>query len=203
MNDDDDDFFGDEQSVNHDYILEQRSTDRLLGEITAGGFRDGHQKFMEDEKHLQLGFDLAYRVMCKTAFFIGRIRSFSIYSNHAKGDSAFLARLNQKLESIEKYSFELYLNWSNDCNSNGNIEPDFEFLVKCVAELEDKLASYANLCLNSSDFMTDSFLEGLSLSSEMTNKRNAYETSDDIKEIIEEEKVTAINKLINNFKLDF
>ncbi len=203
MNDDDDFFGGGSQSVNQDYIVEQRSTDRLLADITAGGFRDGRQKFMEDEKHLQLGFDLAYRLMCKTAFIVGKIKSFSIYSNVAKGNTAFLARLNQKLETIEKYTFELFLNWSASSKSSDNVEPSFECLIQCLAELENKLGAYASVCLNSGDFMADRFLEGLNLSSEMITNQIMYENSGEIKEVVEEEKLTGINKLINDLKFDF
>ena len=52
--DNEDDFFCDNYSKNHEITLEQRSTERIKSELKVSGYRDGIQKHMENEAHLQL-----------------------------------------------------------------------------------------------------------------------------------------------------
>ena len=47
---DDDDFFGNDDTNNKfELLIEQRTTERLKKEMKTTGFRDGHQKEMENE----------------------------------------------------------------------------------------------------------------------------------------------------------
>ncbi len=116
-----DDFFCEEVNSNSDeIILEQRSTERLKSQIKATGYRDGIQKFMENETHLQLGFDLAYSFFARIGFFVGQFRSLGTYLDSCKKDSVFLTQLYDKLEKIENNNYELFLIWSDERKLNAN-----------------------------------------------------------------------------------
>lgn len=48
--------------------IEKRTTNRELDEIKKGGYRDGRQKYAEDETLMQKGFDAGYKEFVKSAF---------------------------------------------------------------------------------------------------------------------------------------
>lgn len=198
-----DDFFGDDTS-NNDYAVDQKSTERLLSEIRASGFRDSFQEHMEDEQHLQLGFDMAYPLICRIAFISGKIRSFGIYSNLMKGNSALLAHLNAKLEAIEKYSFHLYLDWSIVSSSSEKCVPAAGEFTVVLNELELRLTRFYEACLklDENDLKVE-FFDELSLNSEMLGRLSAYENNDAALEKIEEKKVAGLNSLVNDLNLAF
>ena len=114
---DDDDFFGNDDTNNKfELLIEQRTTERLKKEMKTTGFRDGHQKEMENEYCLQFGFDLAYKLFSKLAFLIGQIRSLTVY-----------------LDEIEKKTnYEIFLYWKEDKLNSDN-------LVNYLNSLESKL----------------------------------------------------------------
>ena len=125
----DDDFYGDSHEASA-FVIEQRSTERLLDEIHSSGYRDAHQKFMEDEKQLQIGFDAAYVLFCRIGFLTGQIKSYAIYLNCFKHDSAFMAKLTDKLDKLARFNFENYFEWDED------MRPNLNNLKRLVASLE-------------------------------------------------------------------
>ena len=131
---DDDDFFGNDDTNNKfELLIEHRTTERLKKEMKTTGFRDGHQKEMENEHCLQFGFDLAYKLFSKLAFLIGQIRSLTVYLDVSKNDSAFLAQVLSKLDEIEKKTnYEIFLYWNEDKLNSDN-------LVNYLNSLESKL----------------------------------------------------------------
>ena len=153
---DEDDFMNDnvnnnltktnESSHKDDYIVEQRATERLLNELTTNGYRDARQKFAEEEKLIQLGFDIGYQQLVKLAFLTGQIRSICSNYPNLKSDSAFLARLNDKLEKIEKLNYEKLINWKVKNNhDHENVEPCLNDLRIVIIDIENKLNQFKNL----------------------------------------------------------
>ena len=106
---DEDDFIDDTTNNHNDFMLEQRSTDRMRDEIKSNGYRDGYQKHFEDEKLMQIGFDIAYARLSEIAFLCGQIKAMAAYSSTFGKDSSFLARLNDKLDKIEQFKFDSLL----------------------------------------------------------------------------------------------
>ena len=135
---DDFDDFGDQQADTNnnsggqgpDYMLDQRSTDRLMQEITSQGYRDAYQSQFEDEKLMQVGFDLAFEQLAPVSFLVGQIRSLAAHSSVLNRDSAFLARLNDKLERIERNNYERWLEWRSDDPLLGLSDQQLESVVR-------------------------------------------------------------------------
>lgn len=120
---------GDDQ----DFRIEQRSTDRHMQEIYSSGYRDAYQECQEDEKLLQAGFDHSYKLFVKIGFLIGQIRSVC---NYVK-DSSSLARVNHRLEIIEKKcAYEKLVKWRED----GEI--DLSDLISKLASIESRLGEF-------------------------------------------------------------
>ena len=202
---DDDDFYG-EPSKDDEYKIEQRSTERLLNDIKISGFRDGHQKLMENEVHLQLGFDLAYRCLARIAGMIGKLKAYSIYSNYTRGNTTFLAVLNQKLDLIEKYNYELFLNWDKNPNQTSEkVEPNAESMIELLPELERKLIVFEQKFFNlsTSDLKAVLNLSELDLTADMICRHKKYMNNDVELEMIEQAKVKGLNKMIDDFSFDF
>ena len=139
----DDDFGDDINDTNNnrenDFMLEQRSTDRMREEIKSNGYRDGYQKHFEDEKLMQIGFDIAYKRLSAIAFLCGQIKSMAAYSSVFGKDSAFLARLNDKLDKIEHFKFDNLLEWQQP-NSPGQVPmPNEQNLIRFLDDYQQKL----------------------------------------------------------------
>lgn len=141
-----DDFFGDEDtSTSHEILLEQRATERLKTEMKSSGYRDGIQKQMENEPHLQLGFDLAYRNFARIGFRLGQLRSLGAYLDGCKSDSTFLSQLYDRLDKIENdKSYESLLVWYGERNLSA------DKLCAYLNSLEQKLVKLNDYFLNSS-----------------------------------------------------
>lgn len=202
---DDDDFYG-EPSTDGDYKIEQRSTERLLNEIKISGFRDGHQKLMEDEVHLQLGFDLAYRCLARIAGMVGKIKAYSIYSNYTRGNTAFLAGLNQKLELIEKYNYGLFLKWDTHSNQTSEkVEPAAESMMELLPELERKLIAFEQKFFNLSTGDSEAALNlsDLDLTADMISRHEKYVNNDAELEKLEQAKLKGLNEMIDDISFDF
>lgn len=203
--DDDDDFYG--ETDNSDYKIEQRSTERLLNDVKASGFRDGHQKLMEDEKHLQLGFDLSYPLMCRVAYLVGTIKSYNNYSQFTKGNTAFMSKLVMRLDLIEKYNYQLYLNWLDLCNYSKDltVQPSSDRLIDILRDIEQKLTKFETdfLNLNTNDLETGLDLSQLGLTSDMVDREQLYLNKDVKSDLLEQEKVQSLNKLVDDIKFDF
>lgn len=202
---DEDEFYGNTESAPRDYIVEQRATERLLIEHRAGGYRDGHQKLMEDESHLQLGFDLAYRLICKVGFLLGQIKSFGIYSTNTKSNTAFLAKLNMHLDKLEKYSYELYLNWDHSGESSETVEPEYHSLSSLLTELHTRINNF-RICflvaIDSQNLDSLNFTD-LEITLEMNKKLQKYVKIDVKQEKIEQEKVQGLNDMVNDIRFNF
>ena len=125
-----------ESDTNLDYKLEQQSTERHLRELNASGFRDGHQKWMDNEALMQLGFDHAYKLFFKLAFLIGKVKSLSLQSSSLKNETLFQAKIVHKLQSIEKCNFSTLIRWKMLITYNtrdvNNVEPNFEEIEKLI-----------------------------------------------------------------------
>lgn len=192
------DDFGDDETNNNnsnkEFLIEQRTTERLLNEINTSGFRDGHQKFMEDEKYLQTGFDSAYRNLARLAFLAGRIRSLCIHSLYFKNDSAFLSKLTHKLEKIEKYNYECLIKW------NG-VEARLDLIEKLVNYFESKLNSLkqliVSLSLNEANSSAKDDLKGSidSVLDSIEFYETSAQTSDEQSEIVDENLYNFITNL--------
>jgi len=200
---DEDDFYG--ESTHSDYKIEQRSTERLLEEIKISGFRDGHQKLMEDEPQMQLGFDLAYRCLCRVAHLVGKIKAYIIYSSFTKGNTAFLAKVNTKLELIEKYNYGLYLEWENVDRTCDKVVPAAESLVEVLLELENKFVNFEQAFFNLStrDLEAALDLSDLDLTVDMKNRHEKYVNNDEKLDQLEQAKVQGLNKMIDDISFDF
>ena len=126
-----------ESDTNLDYKLEQQSTERHLRELNASGFRDGHQKWMENEALMQSGFDHAYKLFFKLAFLIGKVKSLSLQSSCLKNETLFQAKIVHKLQSIEKCNFSTLIRWKMLITYNtrdvNNVEPNLEEIEKLIS----------------------------------------------------------------------
>ena len=200
---DEDDFYGDSEPTSSDYIVEQRATERLLIQHRASGYRDGHQKLMEDEPHLQLGFDIAYRLISKISYLLGQIKSFAIYSKFTKSNTAFLAQLNMHIDKLEKFNYELYLNWDNSKGDN-KVEPEHESLCSLLTELHSRINKFRDnfLTINSQNLDNLNFSD-LETTLGMKKKLAKYVNNDLKQEKLEQEKVQGLNKMVNDIQFDF
>ena len=159
--------FGDESELD----IEQRATERNLSQIRLSGYRDGLHKFSEDETSLQLGFDAAYAALVSLAFVCGQIRA--IGAGSAKANSAFLAKLNHKIDQIEQNSFENLLVWVNTEEFNA------EKLKSAISNLEQRLNTLkTNLQSTTTDLET--ILDGfeLQLTTKTEEEKEDTTTSD-------------------------
>ena len=129
-------------STSGDYLVDQRATDRLMSEIGSNGFRDGYQSQFESEPLMQRGFDAAYTRLAQVSFLVGQIRALAA---HSRADSAFLARLSDKLERIEKNSYELLLDWRPGDESATDV--DETKLLTAASEHQTRLAAFKDLLL--------------------------------------------------------
>ena len=125
-----------------DYLLDQRSTERAMQEITSQGYRDAYQSQFEDEKLMQVGFDIAFKKLAPVSFLVGQIRSLAAHSRILNRDSAFLARLNDKLERIERNSYERLLEWRSDDPVTGLSDQQLETVVQ---EHQNHLTAFKSL----------------------------------------------------------
>ncbi len=136
-----DDFEGDNSL---DFKIEQRATERHLKELNGSGFRDGHQKWMENELITQSGFDHAYKLFYKLGFLTGKIKSVTLQSNAIKNDNALQAKILQKLQAIEKFNFTRLIKWkiliTYNTHDENNLEPNFDELVNAINYYETQLS---------------------------------------------------------------
>ena len=121
-----------------DFIVDQNANNRMLSEINTAGYRDGLQKFMEDETHLQRGFDFGFKILSRLAFLVGHVKSTVAFAHFSKNDSSLLAKINDKLEKIENYNYELMLDWDLTKSNDANVEK----LEKDIRDLEKKLENF-------------------------------------------------------------
>lgn len=184
-----DDFFGDDddfKSNQYEIQLEQRSTERIKNEMKLQGYRDAHQKEMENEVYLQLGFDLGYKLFARISFIIGQIRSLAIYLDVFKNDSAFLAQVLNKLDQIESFSeYDKYLQWNK-------LELNSSSLVLYLGSLEMKLNKFKDHFLNST-FQAD-FKQNIMSALNDFNLELQTEAS------LDEEGVNFVNESFGNIK---
>ena len=181
-----------ESDTNLDFRVEQRATERLLQEINASGFRDGHQKFMENESLMQSGFDHAYKLFFKLAFLVGKVKALSLHSSVFKSDSLFLAKVSHKLESLEKFEFAGLIAWkpliTYNVRDDQNVEAKFDGLEALISNFESQLALLTqcigefNISRSSNDLARVNYvLDNLSVASVDSN---CQQESDELNSII-------------------
>lgn len=188
---DDSDPFGDDGATTTcDYAAEQRTTERMLDDIRSNGFRDGHQKYMENEAYLQIGFDQAYKIFAKLAILTGQVRSLS--SKLISNNSSLLARLNDKLDKIDSYPYETKITW------NHQLQPNFDSVVQLVSDFVLRLSQLKDILFSSSSSFT------LGQATAMENNLNQLQieqshTQDD--DLDNQLMVDSLNNLIDNFAI--
>jgi hypothetical protein len=136
----DDDIFEDDGK---DFLIEQKSTERLMNDIYSNGYRDAFQAHSEDEKLHQKGFDDSYPLFVRLGVLLGQIRSMCSYGPIMRCKvanlSAFLARLNNKLDKIEKeMNYESLIAWKD----NDTLEPDYSRVIESIRGFETKLTDF-------------------------------------------------------------
>ncbi len=140
-----DDDFGETDLFGSDYVVEQRATERHLADLSTNGFRDARQKYSEDERLIQIGFDIGYQQLVKLAFLTGQLRSICANSARLKQSSAFLAMLNHKLDKLEKLHYEKLLNWKVNAIVNNEMEPCLADLSPVIVDLESRLNQFKKI----------------------------------------------------------
>ena len=139
----DDDLYEHDDS-HKDFMVDQRSTERSMQDIYSNGYRDAYQKHSEDEKLLQYGFNCSYKLFVKLGLLIGQIKSICSYSSSVTGKvadwSSFLARVNCKLDRIEKqYNYARLISWNKESKE---LEPDFRRVIETIEKIEIKLREF-------------------------------------------------------------
>jgi hypothetical protein len=140
---DEEDIFENESA---DFLVEQRTTDRLMNDIYSNGYRDAFQSSSEDDKLLQRGFDDAYKLFVRLGALIGEIKSLCSYAplitRRVANSSAFLARLNNKLDKIEKeMTYESLIVWPA-VSAGARLEPGYAKVSQSIGSFEAKLADF-------------------------------------------------------------
>jgi hypothetical protein len=167
-------------------LLDQRATERHLSQIRSSGFRDAHQLFMENEQLMQVGFDQAYESLVKIAFLCGQLKAICSNSARLQKDTAFLAKLNDKLDKIQTYSYETRLAWRVD-EANRSVQIDSSDLKYFLKQNEDKLNSFKHQLIS---------LEGTSSElGEQLNQLEMKNTSDDTNDQEEEAEMAKFQQL--------
>ena len=187
-----DDFESDTHNL--DFKIEQRATERHLKELNASGFRDGHQKWMENEALMQSGFDRAYKLFYKLAFLTGKIKALSLQSNPLKNDNVFQVKISEKLQSIEKFNYSSLIKWklliTYNTHDEHNVEPNFDELENLInyyqtqlSMLNKSILAY-NVSKSSNELANlNSILENFNVMSIQTNEQK--QESDELNTIIE------------------
>jgi hypothetical protein len=210
----DDDFFGGDEpacaGLSSDFMIEKKSTERLMNDIQSNGYRDAYQEYSENEALIQLGFDSAYKMFTKCGFLIGQIKSLCTYSsklNKIQDLSCFLARLNNKLDKIEKqFNYENLINWNEDNNNNKdhNVTLDYAQVISQVQVFEQKLLEFKEKLVN---VLTSNNSQNQKLSANLIEEMNNLDRDIKLEENFDaldddptaRQNLNALNDLIENF----
>lgn len=167
-------------------LVDQKSTERHLNEIRSSGFRDAHQLFMENEQLMQVGFDQAYESIVKIAFLCGQLKAICSNSATLHKDTAFLAKLNDKLDKIQTHPYEMKLGWRVEETSRSvQIDP---------SEFKDFLKQYEDK-LNSLKSQLVSFKNNSSELGEKLNQLEMQNASDDMNDEEEGQEMAKFHQL--------